>query len=199
MSHHAVEIRSKIYFSFCKNLCAFVCGAISALNCLAQTPATEYPFERLFTTADERRQLDQARQQGKVSNEFSPGVDAPILLKAARREVRLSGFVRRADGKNMVWIDGKSELSAGKDDTTAAHGRVISKSLQVPLQFERRSATLKPGQVWILNETKNGSPTIKEVYQVHPSGHSSDKQLPEPISKEAEPQKDEEGQQSEPE
>ena len=65
-----------------------------ALLALAAAPATATEIGKLFHTPEERARLDRLRR-GET--------DAPALVEG---KAHVTGFVRRSDGRNTVWING---------------------------------------------------------------------------------------------
>ena len=67
-------------------------------------------FGRLFTTPNQRQQLDELR---KTQTDFNIEVQddelnieqSPVVEAAATGELRLKGLVYRTDGKNTAWIN----------------------------------------------------------------------------------------------
>ena len=59
---------------------------------------------RLFFSATERQRLDQARKRGLMVNDDGQFVEAPPNV--------LNGFVKRSDGKAVVWVDGEVRWNA---------------------------------------------------------------------------------------
>ncbi|MEP5763834.1 MAG: hypothetical protein ABJ308_04540 [Halieaceae bacterium] len=138
-------------------VCMLCCGLAAPV--LAEN---SYPFDRIFTTPQERRELDEFRRTGRSATpalavELEQG---PASAKAAE-QVRFSGYMVRSDGSQMVWVDGRSQLST---ESSRNAGVVQGKIPAVTdggadagaqsLRFKSREseASLKPGQVWMLNE-----------------------------------------------
>ena len=69
--------------------------ALAAIALTAGAWAAD-PLGTLFTTPEERARLDQLRRGEPVGAE-------PL---ARAHEPRITGFVKRSDGRNTVWIDG---------------------------------------------------------------------------------------------
>ncbi len=131
------ELRSMLFVSL-----------VMAITACAQSSYAEelYPFGRLFTSPAERKALDTIRIRGpeekiddtvtQVETSQPPPIDA----------VTYSGFLRRADGKYMLWVNRTSDLSAGTrlTDTTIKFDR--QNSAVFHSGNERR--ILKPGDTW---------------------------------------------------
>ncbi|MGZ5037589.1 MAG: hypothetical protein ACXWF0_17385 [Usitatibacter sp.] len=74
---------------------ALAAVAIAFAGAAWAAPATS--LGTLFTTPQERERLDRLRR-GEPETREAPG--------AARGRPTITGFVRRSDGRNTVWIDG---------------------------------------------------------------------------------------------
>lgn len=120
-------------------------------------------FGRLFTLPQQRQFLDNQRgPAGKRKPvEIIANTQVPASSKTeVKPEVKLSGILLREDGRNMVWVNGQSELSPHKDDKVKAY-KPKPGSLSVSVYSQQRSARLKPGQVWLLDERR-----VEEAYKV---------------------------------
>ncbi len=118
--------------------------------------AGEPPFDRVFTSRVERVQIDNARRDGLRQGEFEPSA-----LSAAAPPVKVSGLVLREDGKHMVWVDGKSELSRDEPSGNVEIDSPIVPLAQVPLRVDGKARTLRPGQVWVIESNE-----VKEPFEV---------------------------------
>jgi hypothetical protein len=77
-------------------------------------------LERLFFSQQERESLDRQRRGEKVS----PGTtSAPVV----------SGYIRRSDGKNTVWVDGQALRATDKQaqQSTAEIGAGATTGVQI--------------------------------------------------------------------
>ncbi|MEM0953018.1 MAG: hypothetical protein AAGI24_02655 [Pseudomonadota bacterium] len=114
----------------------------------AQEP---YPFDRVFTTPEERRLLD-AQRRGEV---LDMPTDRAVEVAPETDKVRFSGYVLRSDGSQNVWIDGKSNISEESVSAAGAeHGRVRPGEGSMEFRARENSRRLKPGQVWLLNRNE---------------------------------------------
>ena len=118
---------------------------------------SESPFDRVFTSRAERAQIDNARRDGLLHGEIEP----PALSAAAPPPVKVSGLVLREDGKHMVWVDGKSELSRNESNANVEIDSPIVPLVQVPLRADGKARTLRPGQVWVIESNE-----VKEPFEV---------------------------------
>lgn len=117
-------------------------------------PAYGDNFGRLFTSEAERRQLDALRaslQNRSPLDEVSPSeiIEVePVTLQPLN--VKFSGYIHRADGKYMIWINGKSSLSGSTMPIESAHFK--TEPDEITLSTNRYKAIIKPGQVWSLED-----------------------------------------------
>jgi hypothetical protein len=74
--------------------------------CLGAAAASAAELGTLFTTPDERDRLDRIRR-GEAA--------APGTNSQAARTPSVTGFVKRSDGRNTVWIDGVA-IAVGQRD-----------------------------------------------------------------------------------
>jgi hypothetical protein len=120
----------------------------------SQSANAAEPIGRLFTSPNERSNLDYLRQTKK--NEplkvESPALEAdapppPVILPDA---VNLQGYVKRNDGKqSTVWVNNQAmtENSRNKDVTV---GKLAAGSNRVPIKLSAngKRLNLKAGQVY---------------------------------------------------
>lgn len=120
--------------------------------------ADPYPFGRVFTTQEERKLLDDWRRNGNVPEEnVEAATTEKTVQKPSLTKIELSGYMLREDGSAIVWINGKSELSATRDSVKTS--KPNSGTLSV--YHEGRRVRLKPGQAWMIDENQ-----VKESYEV---------------------------------
>lgn len=126
-----------------------------------------YPFSRVFTTQQRRYEIDKARRARSKEGTLTilPPVDGTIPLDSNEPEIpaqlRFSGMLLRADGKHMVWLDGRSELSKVPPEGKVEVKRLKSGRLEVPIEVQSKLTLMKPGQVWLVEEGR-----VEEGYSV---------------------------------
>lgn len=126
-----------------------------------------YPFSRVFTTQQQRFEIDLARRaRAKDGVQTTlPSADGTPSEASSEPEIpeqlRFSGMVLRADGKHMVWIDGRSELSKVPPEGKVEVKRLKNGRLEVPIEVQSKLTLMKPGQVWLVEEGK-----VEEGYLV---------------------------------
>lgn len=135
---------------------------LAGILLLSATPVmADDPFDRVFTTPEQRRALDAYRESGANVPEPEQATNDSADIPETEK-VRFSGYLLRSDGRQTFWVDGQSEVageSSGK--AGASHGRVRRGEEAVQFRARRESRDLKPGQVWLLNEDK-----VIEGYQL---------------------------------
>jgi hypothetical protein len=104
---------------------------LAVFGLLVLLPVRAQDLERLFFTAEQRAALD-ARRKARVPDKPSA---APLFISPT---TRLDGYVRRADGRSTVWVNGASV----EDTAPQADGRV-----SVGAGESRARVRLKPGEV----------------------------------------------------
>ncbi|MEE4660720.1 MAG: hypothetical protein V2J89_09640 [Halieaceae bacterium] len=109
---------------------------------------SEYPFDRIFTTPEERRMLDAQRRGEQV--DALPGRSVEVAPESDR--VTFSGYLLRADGSQIVWVDGESDVNDESASRAGAeHGAIRPGEGSVEFRARDSRRQLKPGQVWLLD------------------------------------------------
>ena len=121
---------------------------------LSQFALAAEPIGRLFTSPNERSNLDYLRQTKKNEplkvespTQELDAAPAPVMLPDA---VNLQGYVKRNDGKqSTVWVNNQAmqENSRNKDVTV---GKLAAGSNRVPIKLSAngKRLNLKAGQVY---------------------------------------------------
>jgi hypothetical protein len=94
--------------------------ALAAATLVASAAFAAEPFGTLFHTPEERARLDRLRR-GEASDAAASGTATPA--PAARGEV--TGFVKRSDGRNTVWIDGMAVPARSPSSAPLLDPRVV--------------------------------------------------------------------------
>ena len=149
--------------------------------CLAAAPALLAPagdahaqsrIGRLFSTPEQRAELDWLRENSGAGEVAAPAPDPPAResLSGTERETpalaaKLNGIIVRDDGYRVAWIDG-AETPAGS--STPAGVRVESERtpggrLRVRLSLGRTTAVLVPGQ------SIDADGTVRNAYERRPA------------------------------
>jgi len=80
--------------------------ALLVAACMAATAASAAELGTLFSSPEERDRLDRIRRGEPAT---------PSATREAARTPAVTGFVKRSDGRNTVWIDGVA-IAVGKRD-----------------------------------------------------------------------------------
>jgi len=104
--------------------------------------ATEYDESQLlnlFTDQQQRAQID-ALRTGAVSSE-----------KGVREtnKVNLNGYMRRSDGKSVVWVNDGNTIEGARVDDLHIHSKSVGRDSKVTISVDGKAARLKPGETWI--------------------------------------------------
>lgn len=117
-------------------------------------------FGRLFTNPLQRRALDDLRRRGpKVESlePVTPEERTEPLSQGSPTQLQFSGYIKRADGQYVLWVNGISGLSGQRVPIDEAH--FSSNGTGVTLQTDGYRALMQPGQVWLLQDN-----TVVEGY-----------------------------------
>ena len=93
-------------------------------------------LKKLFTDKSQRAQIDAARTGKTV-----PGVQQT-------NKVKLSGYVTRSDGKNVVWLNDTNTLENSKVGNARVHQSTVGKNKKVTVSVDGKMKRLKPGETW---------------------------------------------------
>jgi|GEM_PF-3126083 len=63
----------------------------------------------LFFSQEQRERIDRARQRGEVV------VEEDVVIAVRNQPSIINGFVKRSDGKNIVWVDGEMQRNVSKE------------------------------------------------------------------------------------
>jgi len=65
----------------------------------------------LFFSREQRERIDRARLRGEVI------VDDDVVIAVSNQPAVINGFVKRSDGKNIVWVDGEMQRNVSQELT----------------------------------------------------------------------------------
>ena len=63
----------------------------------------------LFFSREQRERIDRARQRGEVV------VEEDVVIAVRNQPSVINGFVKRSDGKNIVWVDGEMQRNVSQE------------------------------------------------------------------------------------
>lgn len=113
----------------------------------APTLASDTDF-RLFTSADQRYALDQARRAGPRSDEPHAVPIAKTEEQKPLAQITIRGFVQRNNAPNTVWTqDGSTLRPQSLNPDVYINSQNIQNS-KVPITVGGETVNLKPGQVY---------------------------------------------------
>jgi hypothetical protein len=92
----------------------------------------------LFTDRQQRSQID-ALRSGSVSDE---GI-------RETNKVNLNGYMRRSDGKSVVWVNDGNTIEGTRVDDLRVHSSSVGRDNKVTISVDGKTARLKPGETWI--------------------------------------------------
>ena len=149
----------------------FLLPFLYSVEISAQKPYPQLPFSRLFTTSKERDQLNNDRydyfgdalplHMTKSTKNINNQIDSNSKVTPLEKnnKITLSGVVVRADGKRIVWIDGKALYGNSKESNSYRIHSFKNEPQKVLVRTKQSKKTLKPGQVWSLTDN-----TVSESY-----------------------------------
>lgn len=100
---------------------------------------SEQSLRTLFTSPQERQEIDNYRQENRLSEE---------QIIARPSSVKINGVVKRSDGKNIVWINGKSTADNATIDSVKVYSKAINSKNKIPVMVDGQRIYLKPGETW---------------------------------------------------
>lgn len=116
---------------------------LTSMFCLLCSPVIHAEYDvsdlgKLFTDKTQRSQIDAVRS-GKSSKDEAEQVD----------KVKVSGYMKRSDGKNVVWVNGENTLEESKIDNVKVYPQNINENnKKVPVKVDNQKIYLKPGESW---------------------------------------------------
>lgn len=107
-----------------------------------QSMAQEYSeqsLKTLFTSQQQRQDIELGRRSHGSTN-------GETITRPS--SVEINGLVKRSDGKNVVWINGKNTMDSSVIDGTKIYSKSINDQNKVPVMIDGRKVYVKPGQSW---------------------------------------------------
>jgi len=164
------SIRTYQYFSTCRLLfsgsmthrvtaaffMALILSTIMANPAVAQ-PETTAVLKKLFYTQSQREKIDAFRY--KPEKNTSSKASKKNSEKAAASEkntsvIKIDGYVKRADGKNVIWYNNKNTLNSSRLNSTTKFqsGVIVNKGIHII--SSRKKMRIEPGQVLNIDSGK---------------------------------------------
>ena len=94
-------------------------------------------LNKLFTEKSQRARIDAARSGNSSGGELRQ-----------TREVKVSGYVTRSDGKSVVWVNDKNTLESSRIGDVKVNQSNIGKNKKVTVRVGNKTTRLKPGETW---------------------------------------------------
>lgn len=143
--------------------------ALAAVIASGPVPARQdAPFDRFFTSAATRAELDRARSRYDV--ESPPSGPAEIREPVEVEDVTVNGLIMRSDGTGQVWVNRSSETDRSGSVRSITLDSSDKSEPAVTLTLPGgNQVKLRPGEVFSLE-----TGAVREAYQ------STEKARPEP-------------------
>jgi len=107
-------------------------------------------LKKLFTTEQQRNHINMMRK-ARMTKQHSTGLSP----KTHFGRVVVSGYMKRSDGKNVVWVNGTSTLTSNIISDVKVDINKINNHDQVTLFVDGKQLKLKPGQSWTRIKTRD--------------------------------------------
>jgi hypothetical protein len=95
-------------------------------------------LQKLFTDKKLRARIDATR-----SGDYT-GLDK----QKQTSKIKVSGYVKRSNGKSVVWVNNKSTLAGSKIGDVKVHRSSIGKDKKVTISVDNKTTRLRPGETW---------------------------------------------------
>ena len=95
-------------------------------------------LQKLFTDKKLRARIDATR-----SGDYT-GLDK----QKQTSKIKVSGYVKRSNGKSVVWVNNKSTLQGLKIGNVKVHRSYIGKDKKVTISVDNKTTRLRPGETW---------------------------------------------------
>ena len=100
---------------------------------------SEQSLRTLFTSQHERQDIDNNRKEQSSSETQS--IVGPS-------SVQINGIVKRSNGKNVVWVNGKNTMDSSTVDGVKVYSQSINSKNKIPVMVDGERVYLKPGETW---------------------------------------------------
>lgn len=124
-------------------LCALLIftACITTSPWLASAENSDGGLNRLFMEPESRARIDATRKGDPVVENSEQNPQAS--------KIRVDGVMIRKNGKNVVWVNGESNINGVKAGGVQVHTRQIDRNnYRVPIRVDQETVRLKPGQTW---------------------------------------------------
>ena len=103
-------------------------------------------LQKLFTDKKQRARID-ATRSGDHNESDKPKKTSKI---------KVSGYVKRSNGKSVVWINNENTLESSNIDGANVHQSSIGKNKKVTVTVNGKTKQLKPGETWDKDSERSG-------------------------------------------
>jgi hypothetical protein len=100
---------------------------------------SEQSLKTLFTSPQQRQAIDSSRRSSNTSS--GPSV-------AGQAGVQINGMVKRGNGKNVVWVNGKSTIDSTAVDGVRVYSDSINTNNKIPVLIDGKKIHIRPGETW---------------------------------------------------
>lgn len=113
------------------------------------------PFDRLFTTYEQRKRLNRANED---DSEISGNLDLGGESVAANQEITLkfNGYIKSQNGKSQFWV-----TKSGVKNHKVLMQPELERVRKLPIYSAQRTRQMKPGQTWLIHDNK-----VLESYEI---------------------------------
>ena len=95
-------------------------------------------LQKLFTDKKLRARIDATR-----SGDYTEAGKQKQTSK-----IKVSGYVKRSNGKSVVWVNNKNTLDSARIGDVKVHQSSIGKNKKVGVTVDGTHVYLKPGETW---------------------------------------------------
>ena len=100
---------------------------------------SEQSLKTLFTSQHQRQDIDGNRKANDTVEE---------QIQKTPSNIQVDGVLKRRDGKNVVWVNGKNTMDSSMVDGVKVYSNSISDKNKVPMIVDGKKVYIKPGQTW---------------------------------------------------
>jgi hypothetical protein len=116
---------------------------------------------QLFTSPKERAVLNTLREHYDPKRQDHIEVQQSKIPVEAPSQIELNGVVERSDGKNAVWVNGKSTINTKQKGIHINSQNMSANKVRVRLTNPKRTVSMKPGEVY-----NPESGRVQDIYKV---------------------------------
>ena len=95
-------------------------------------------LQKLFTDKKQRALIDAVRSGDQIGSG----------ARQQTSKIKVSGYVMRSDGNNVVWLNNKNTLDSTRIGDVKVQQSSIGKNKKVTISVDNKSTRLRPGETW---------------------------------------------------